>query len=206
MLTPPHVEHQNGLYRKAETQSGTEGSSILPRCRTCACSALATRARFYQGRLFGRSNERIAAVMRDKYFDPDGWRQCTLRHTLELGQRLWLLCGTCQKSRDLDVMEWATKHGVNLDTPLRTSVAIHCQRCGTRGVSAYGTPYNNLPPQPRHRMKDDPICPRCGSDDVLSRRMLTTDYPSGCRPRFKGNSAMFVCGCYSCDNWWTQAL
>lgn len=57
--------------------------------------------------------------MRDKYFDPAGWKQCTLRRTLELGQGLWLLCGTCQKSRDFDIAEWATKHGVALDTPLR---------------------------------------------------------------------------------------
>lgn len=117
--------------------------------------------------------------MRDKYFDPEGWKRCTLRNTIDLGQGLWLLCGTCQKSRDFDTADWAAKYCVDLDTPLKTlGKAIRCQRCGTLGVSAYGTPYNNLPPQPRHRMDDDPICPRCGSDDVQSRRMRTTDYPA----------------------------
>jgi hypothetical protein len=61
--------------------------------------------------------------MRDKYYDPDGWKQCTLRYELEIGRGLWLLCGTCQKSRYFDIAEWAQKHGVDLDTPLKDARA-----------------------------------------------------------------------------------
>jgi hypothetical protein len=143
--------------------------------------------------------------MRDKYFDPEGWKKCTLRHNIELGQGLWLLCGTCQKSRNFDTAVWAKKYRVDLDTPLKPlGNMIRCQRCGTRGVSAYGTPYNNLSPQPRHRMDNDPICPRCGSDDVQCRRMLTTDHPPGRKRKFMSDRTMTVCGCHACDNWWAQ--
>jgi hypothetical protein len=152
---------------------------------------------------------RIATVVRDKYYDPDGWKRCTLRSEIEIGRGLWLVCGTCQKSRYFKIPDWAREHGVNLDTPFKTlGKRIRCQRCGTRGgehgVSAYGQRHSSFETQPRQRMRDDAICPRCGSDDVQKRRMLTTDYPAGCRPKFKGNGAMMVCGCYACDNWWTQ--
>lgn len=143
--------------------------------------------------------------MRDKYFDPDGWKKCTLRREIQIGRGLWLLCGTCQKSHYFNIADWAREHGVDLDTPFKTlGKRIRCQRCGTRDVSAYGQPYGIHSPQPLQRIRDDPICPRCGSDDVQRRRMLTTDYPPGCKPTFKGNCAMIVCGCYACDNWWTQ--
>jgi hypothetical protein len=143
--------------------------------------------------------------MRDKYFDPDGWKRCTLRHNIDLGQGLWLLCGSCQKSRYFDTAEWAKTHGVDLDTPLKTlGKAIRCQRCGARAVSAYAEPYSNRVPQPRHRLDDDPICPVCGSDDVRRRRILTTDYPPRFQRKFMRGHTMQTCGCEICDNWWTQ--
>ena len=154
--------------------------------------------------------------MRDKYYDPEGWKQCTLRSLVDQRQGLWLICGTCQKSRDFDAGEWAGKHGVDLDVPLKTlEKAIRCQRCGTRGgdhgVGAYGQPYDNLPPQPRRRReKHEPICPRCGSDDVQTRPMKVSDYPGVTiwttekLPRFVAGKVMIRCGCYVCDNFWTQ--
>lgn len=145
-------------------------------------------------------------MARDKYYDPDGWKRCTLRHNIELDKGLWLLCGTCQKSRYFNTAEWAKQHGVGLDTPLKTlGRSIRCRRCGTLGISAYAQPYDNLPPQPPFQHEEgDPICPRCGSDDVQSRRILTTDYQPGCVRKFMLGHAMKVCGCYACDNWWTQ--
>jgi hypothetical protein len=154
--------------------------------------------------------------MRDKYYDLEGWKKCTLRSLVDQRQGLWLICGTCQKSRDFDAAEWASKHRVDLDVPLNTlEKAIRCQRCGARGddhgVSAYGTPYDNLPPQqPRQREKNDPVCPRCGSDDVQCRRMRVSDYPGvtiwtmNDLPRFVVGKVMIRCGCYACDNFWTQ--
>lgn len=149
--------------------------------------------------------------MRDKYYDPEGWKQCTLRHNIELGQRLWLLCGTCQKSRYFDTAAWARLHGVDLDMPLRTlGRLIRCERCGTLGIAAYAQPYDNLPPLPHRIAEDGPVCPACGSSDVESRRMLTSEYPNIIypnvgRPRFAVGKTMQVCGCSQCDNWWTQA-
>jgi hypothetical protein len=59
------------------------------------------------------------------------------------------------------------EHGVNLDTPFKTlRKAIRCQRCGTLGISVYAQPYCNSGPQPRHPYDNDPICRKCGSDDV----------------------------------------
>jgi hypothetical protein len=144
--------------------------------------------------------------MRDKYFDLDGWKKCTLRHNIELGQGLWLLCGTCRKSRYFNAIDWARQHGVDLDTPLKTlGRSIRCRRCGTFGVSAYAQPYDNLPPQPqRHRFDHGPICPACGSDDVHQWPLRLSDYPPGVRPKFMGGRAMEICGCEACDNWWTQ--
>lgn len=108
--------------------------------------------------------------MRDKYYDRDGWKKCTLRHEIELGRGLWLLCGTCRKSHYFNIADWARKHGVDLDTPLKTlGKAIRCKRCGTLGISAYAEPYNNLAPQPRHRNENGPICPVCGSNDVSNK-------------------------------------
>lgn len=105
----------------------------------------------------------IAAVMRDKYCDPDSWKRCTLRHNIELGKGLWLLCGPCQKSRDYDIADWAMKHGVDLDTPLKTlGRGIRCQRCGTLGILVYAHPYDNLPPRPSPQHDEgDPVCPAC---------------------------------------------
>jgi hypothetical protein len=154
--------------------------------------------------------------MRDKYYDPEGWKKCTLRSVLGLGEDLWLICGTCQKSRGFDTAEWAAKHGVDLDLPLKTlEKAIRCQRCGARGkdrgVSAYARPYTNLQPQPKHRNENDPICPRCGSDDVQSRRMLVSEFPGVTIwtidkiPRFVAGKVMIRCGCYACNNFWTQS-
>jgi len=150
--------------------------------------------------------------MPDKYYDPEGWKKCTLRALIELDRSLWLICGTCQKSRDFAVAEWAAKHRVDLDIPLKTlEKAIRCQRCGARGVSAYGTPYS-IPtkPQPRHIDENAPICPRCGSDDVQTRPMQVRDFPDVTiwtmekLPRFVVGKAMIRCGCYGCDNFWTQ--
>jgi hypothetical protein len=148
-------------------------------------------------------------VMRDKYFDPEGWRQCTLRNQIGHGQRLWLLCGTCRKSRYLDTAEWAQKHGVDLDTPLKTlGNAIRCQRCGTRGgergVSAYAEPYSNYTHQPRRPKKGGPLCPRCGSEDVHRWPLRLSDFPYGFERGFMPKLGMEICGCESCDNWWTQ--
>jgi hypothetical protein len=154
--------------------------------------------------------------MRDKYYDPEGWKKCTLRSLLGLGQDLWLICGTCQKSRDFDTAEWAAKHGIDLNIPLKTlEKAIRCQRCGARGedrgVSAYAVPYSiGSKSQLRCRDRDDPICPSCGSDDVESRRMQVSDYPgvtiwtTNKLPRFVAGKVMIRCGCYACDNFWTQ--
>jgi hypothetical protein len=106
--------------------------------------------------------------MGDRYYDPEGWKKRTLRSLLEFEQGLWLICRTCQKSRDFDAAEWAAKHRVDLDVPLKTlEKAIRCQRCGTRGgdhgVGAYGQPYSIASkPQPRRIDENDPICPRCG--------------------------------------------
>lgn len=142
--------------------------------------------------------------MRDTYFDPNGWKRCTLRHEIENGHGLWLLCGMCQKSRYFDIADWAREHGVDLHTPFSTlGRRVRCRRCGTLGVSAYGQPYSNLPREPRHG-GNGPVCPACGSDDVRTRRVLTTDYPPGFKRRFMLGRAMQVCGCETCDNWWTQ--
>ena len=154
--------------------------------------------------------------MPDKYYDPEVWKKCTLRALVDDGEGLWLICGTCQKSRDFDVAEWAAKHGVDLDIPLKTlQKAIRCQRCGARGkdrgVSAYGTPYSiPIKPQARCIDENDPICPRCGSDDVQIRPMQVRDFlgvtiwTMNDLPRFVVGKAMIRCGCYGCDNFWTQ--
>jgi hypothetical protein len=154
--------------------------------------------------------------MRDKYYDPEGWKQCTLRSLVDQRQSLWLLCGTCQKSRDFDTAEWATKHRVNLDVPLKTlEKAIRCKRCGARGedrgVSAYETPYSIASkPEPRRRGEDGPICPRCGSADVEIRGMSVSELPgvtiwtTDKLPRFVAGKMMIRCGCSACDNFWTQ--
>lgn len=143
--------------------------------------------------------------MRDKYYDPDGWKRCTLRREIELGHRLWLICGTCRKSRYFDTANWAREHGVSLDTPLKTlGKAIRCKRCGTLGISAYAEPYSNLQPQPHYHIENGPICPVCGSNDVHRWPLRLTDFPSGVWPKFMGGPAMETCGCERCDNWWTQ--
>jgi len=142
--------------------------------------------------------------MADKYYDPEGWKRCTLRHNLEVGHGLWLLCGTCRKSRYFDTAEWAKTHGVDLDTPFKSlGRRIRCQRCGTFGISAYGQPYSNFEAQPRHRYEGDLICPRCGSDDVHKWPLRRSDYPPG-YAHFWGRPMMITCGCENCDNWWTQ--
>jgi hypothetical protein len=160
------------------------------------------------GRLLN-DHRRIAAVMRDKYYDPEGWKQCTLRNNLEVGHGLWLLCGTSRKSRYFATATWAREHNVDLDTPFKTlGKRIRCQRCGSRGgergVGAYGQPYGTHPAQPRRPEKDDPICPRCGSDDVHTWPWRLTDYPPGCKRNPRVWPMMVTCGCERCDNWWTQ--
>lgn len=150
--------------------------------------------------------------MRDKYYDPDGWKLCTLRRQIELGQSLWLVCATCQKSTYFDTIAWANAHDVDLDIPLKTlGKAIRCQRCGTLGVGAYAEPYSNFQKQPRGTNPNGPVCPTCGSDNVESRRMLASEFPNFVYPKriegskFALGKMMEVCGCKSCDNWWTQA-
>ena len=78
--------------------------------------------------------------MRDKYYDPEGWKLCTLRYNIELGQRLWLLCGTCRKSRYFDTAEWAKKHNIDLDTPFKSlgkAIRVSSMR-DARGVRPCG--------------------------------------------------------------------
>jgi len=152
----------------------------------------------------------------DKYYDSEGWKKCSLRSLVEDEEGLWLICGTCQKSRDFNAAEWAAKHRVDLDIPLKTlEKAIRCQRCGARGkdrgVSAYGTPYSiGSKPQPRRIDENDPICPRCGSDDVETRGMSVSEFPgvtiwtTDKLPRFVAGKIMIRCGCCGCDNFWTQ--
>lgn len=146
-------------------------------------------------------------MARDKHYDPDGWKKCTLRHEIEVGQGgLWLICGTCRKYRYFDIREWASEYGVDLDIPFKTlGTSIRCRRCGTLGVSAYAEPYGNLPPRPPAQYRDsDPICPECRSSDVHQWPLRTTDYPPGVERRFMPTTRMITCGCDRCDNWWTQ--
>ena len=143
--------------------------------------------------------------MRNKYYDPEGWKLCTLRYNVELGRGLWLLCGACRKSRYFDTAEWAKKHNIDLDTPFKTlGKAIPCHRCGTRGVSAHAEPYRNSDSQPARRFADGPICPECGWDDVHVWPLRFSDYPPGFKRKFARNRMMETCGCEQCDNWWTQ--
>jgi hypothetical protein len=50
--------------------------------------------------------------------------------------------------------------------PRQVGKRMRCQQCGTRNVSARDKQYGIRSPQLRRPEKDDPICPRCGSDDV----------------------------------------
>jgi len=50
----------------------------------------------------------------------DAWKKCTLRGLVENGERLWLYCAGCRRTRYLETVQWAETHGVNLDWPLLT--------------------------------------------------------------------------------------
>jgi len=66
----------------------------------------------------------------------DAWKKCTLRGLVENGERLWLYCAGCRRTRYLETVQWAETHGVNLDWPLLTLARrMRCSRCNRKAVS-----------------------------------------------------------------------
>jgi hypothetical protein len=139
----------------------------------------------------------------------DAWKRCSLRGVVDAGQRLWLDCCGCNRHRYIPVLEWAEKHGVDLDTPLLlVARRVRCSRCGRRAVKVRSEPYSNLQ---RHDMAatrssiDGHVsCPICGSINVEKspiRRPMNGLRPEG---RFMPYKIMIECECGECGNWWTQ--
>jgi hypothetical protein len=76
----------------------------------------------------------------------DAWKKCTLRGLVENGERLWLYCAGCRRTRYLETVQWAETHGVNLDWPLLTLARrMRCSRCNRKAASLRAQPYRNQP-------------------------------------------------------------
>ena len=73
----------------------------------------------------------------------DAWRLCILRSILDRGQRLWIVCESCQRSEYRDAPAWIAAHHIELDTPLLTvSRRIRCVRCWRCAVTVRAEPFD----------------------------------------------------------------
>jgi hypothetical protein len=136
----------------------------------------------------------------------DAWKQCTLRGVVDAGQRLWLDCCGCNRHRYIGPLEWAEKHGVDLETPLLLiSRRIRCSRCGRRAVKVKAEPYSNLRrydlPASHASIDGHVTCPICGSIDIETALLRRPIRPEG---QFMPHRIMIGCECGACGNWWTQ--
>lgn len=137
----------------------------------------------------------------------DAWKKCTLRGLVENGERLWLYCTGCRRTRYLETVQWAETHGVDLDWPLLTLARrIRCSRCNRKAVSLRAEPYRNQ--AERNETVPDGIeaCPLCGSRKIEKAgpivRPINWERPWN---GFMFGFVMVECECSQCRTWWSQA-
>ena len=86
--------------------------------------------------------------------EDDAWKRCTLRGIADDGKRIWIECYGCGRYEYLPVIEWAQKHGIDLDTPLLLiNPRLRCRRCNRRQVKVTAEPYSNHPKPAVHPLK-----------------------------------------------------
>ena len=136
----------------------------------------------------------------------DAWKKCTLRGLVENGERLWLYCAGCRRTRYLETIQWAETHGVDLDWPLLTLARrIRCSRCNRKAVSLRAQPYRNLPERDETVPDGIEACPLCGSRKVEKSGPLVRPINwERLRDQFMFGFVMAECECSQCGNWWSQ--
>jgi hypothetical protein len=131
----------------------------------------------------------------------------TLRHLLDSGERPWLYCNNCNRSRYLHTVEWVATHNVDIDLPLpRLSRRVRRSRCWVLAVSIRSQPYSNHPRQDERTLRiaantNRTPCPACGSSDV---GRTGPDRRPGDGPRFMPYTLLCEYECEVCGNWWVQ--
>ena len=136
----------------------------------------------------------------------DAWKKCPLRGLVENGERLWLYCAACRRTRYLETIQWAEMHGVDLDWPLLTLARrIRCSRCNRKAVSLRAQPHRNQPERDETVPDGIEACPLCGSRKIEKSGPLVRPVKWE-RPwdPFMFGFVMAECECSQCGNWWSQ--
>jgi hypothetical protein len=140
----------------------------------------------------------------------DAWKKCTLRGLVENGERLWLYCAGCRRTRYLEIVQWAETHGVDLDWPLLTFARrIRCSRCNRKAASLRAQPYRNQPERDETVPDGIEACPLCGSRKIEKSGAIVRPINwERLRDQFMFGFVMAECECEcsQCWNWWSQPV
>jgi hypothetical protein len=136
----------------------------------------------------------------------DAWKKCTLQGLVENGERLWLYCAECRRTRCLETVEWAETHGVDLDWPLLTLARrIRCSRCNRKAVSLRAQPYRNQPERDEQFPTALKRAPCAGRERSRKSGPLVRPVKwERLRDQFMFGFVMAECECSQCGNWWSQ--
>ena len=70
------------------------------------------------------------------------WREVHLAHLESLRNRLWLRCNACGRSLTPEPRDFATKHHLDMYTPLLTIARrLKCMHCKARKAHCWPEPY-----------------------------------------------------------------
>jgi len=138
----------------------------------------------------------------------DAWKKCTLRGLVENGERLWLYCSGCRRTRYLETVQWAETHGVDLDWPLLTFARrIRCSRCNRKAASLRAQPYRNQPERDETVPDGIEACPLCGSRKIEKSGAIVRPINwERLRDQFMFGFVMAECECGQYWNWWSQPV